>query len=62
MCDTLPKVNTAKVAAQSLAHLIERELGYHTGHIDPIALRLFIRSHWSKITTLAHTIHSESES
>lgn len=49
----------AKAAATSLARLIERQLGYVDGHIDPIALRLLLQAHWSKVSALAHTIHRE---
>jgi len=45
--------------ARSLARLIERHLGYHEGHIDPIALGLFIRAYWSRISAYAHSIHDE---
>lgn len=62
MCETPQKLNDAKQAAKDLARLIERQLGYDTGHIDPIALRLFIRSYWTRITSLAHIIHNEPES
>lgn len=50
---------TPKEQAKSLARLMERQLGYSEGHIDPIALRLFIRAYWSRVTTYAHAIHDE---
>jgi hypothetical protein len=48
---------SAKEAATDLARLIERELGYNEGRIDPIALRLFIQARWKRLAALAHTIH-----
>lgn len=50
----------AKQAAKSLARLMERQLGYSEGQIDPIALRLFIRAYWSRVSAYAHTIHDET--
>lgn len=44
-------------AGKKLARLIEKQLGYCEGHIDNIALRLFIRAYWSQISHLAHIIH-----
>jgi hypothetical protein len=41
-----------------LASLMNRELGTD---IDPRLLRLFIKHHWSKVSTLAHQIHDEGE-
>lgn len=49
--------STPKDAARELARLMERELGYIEGHIDQIALRLFIQAKWSTIAPLAHAIH-----
>ena len=46
-----------KEAATDLARLIERELDYNEGHIDPIALRLFIQNYWKRLAALAHAIH-----
>lgn len=46
-------------AAEYLARLMERQLGYAEGHIDPIALRLFIRAYWSRVSVYAHAIHDE---
>jgi hypothetical protein len=52
---------TSKDAGRDLARLMERQLGYATGHIDPIALRLFIRAYWSRVSAFAHAIHAETE-
>jgi hypothetical protein len=49
----------ARDAANGLARLIESQLGYEIGHIDPIALRLFIRAYWARVAAYAHTIHDE---
>lgn len=49
----------ARESAESLARLIERQLNYQAGHIDPIALRLFIRAYWSRVSAYAHAIHDE---
>lgn len=43
----------------SMARELEKNLGYANGHIDPVALRLFILHRWSRITVLAHAIHDE---
>ncbi len=51
----------ARDAGVALARLMERQLGYAEGHIDNIALRLFIRAHWNKVSALAHTIHEYDE-
>lgn len=48
-------------AGRDLARLMERQLGYAEGHIDPIALRLFIRAYWSRVSTYAHAIHDEAD-
>jgi hypothetical protein len=48
---------SAKEAATDLARLIERELGYNEGHIDPVTLRGFIITRWKRLAALAHTIH-----
>lgn len=53
-----PTPSDAKEAARNLARLIERQLGYVDGHIDPIALRLLLQAHWTKVSALAHTIHN----
>lgn len=49
----------AKNAGENLARLVERQLGYDEGHIDPIALRLFIRAYWTRVSSYAHAIHGE---
>lgn len=49
----------SREAGVELARLMERQLGYVEGHIDNIALRLFIRAHWTKVSSLAHAIHNE---
>ena len=51
----------AKTAATNLARLMERQLGYAEGHIDPIALRLFIRAYWNRVSTHAHIIHAQED-
>lgn len=51
----------AREAGKDLARLMERQLGYEDGYIDNIALRLFIRAHWSKVSRLAHQIHDDAE-
>jgi hypothetical protein len=48
-------------AAKSLARLMERQLGYADGHIDSVALRLFIKAYWVRVCKYAHTIHDEAE-
>lgn len=52
---------TGKEAGRDLARLMERQLGYAVGHIDPVALRLFIRAYWSRVSAFAHTIHNEAD-
>lgn len=63
MCEFAEKpvdaVAASAAAGRSLARLMERQLGYPEGHIDPIALRLFIRAYWSRVSKYAHTIHEE---
>jgi hypothetical protein len=54
-------VASAPEAARQLARLMERQLGYVEGHIDPVALRLFVRAYWSRIAPLAHAIHDEQD-
>ena len=44
----------------ALGRLMERQLGYAEGHINPIALRLLIRAYWSRVSGFAHTIHDET--
>jgi hypothetical protein len=61
-CQPPPNLNRAgKEAGRDLARLMERQLGYAHGHIDPVALRLFIRAYWSRVSAFAHTIHDEAE-
>lgn len=62
MCvNTFPHPLIAKEAARQLARLMERQLGYQEGHIDPIALRLFIRAYWNDVSKFAHIIHDEKD-
>jgi hypothetical protein len=49
-----------KRAATDLARLMERQLGYAEGHIDPIALSLFIRAYWTRVSACAHVIHEQA--
>jgi len=61
MClDRNVRAMTPNKAARELARLMERQLGYAKGHIDPIALRLFIRAYWTRVSACAHIIHNES--
>lgn len=39
---------------QTLSEALRRELGVH---IDPQALRIFIRTHWRTVSVAAHRIH-----
>jgi hypothetical protein len=48
---------SATEAATDLARLIERGMGSANGHIDPVALRIFIESYWKRLAALAHAIH-----
>jgi hypothetical protein len=48
-------------AARKLARLIEKQLNYDEGHIDSVALQLFIKAYWQRISTYAHTIHNECD-
>lgn len=57
----MPKLS-GKDAGVMLARLMERHLGYPEGHIDNIALRLFIRAYWSRVSAYAHAIHCDEES
>lgn len=50
---TTSKESKAADAAKALARLMEQDFG----HIDPIALKLFIQLKWHRVSTLAHTIH-----
>jgi hypothetical protein len=49
----------AKQSAVALARLMEKQLGYDEGHIDSVALRLFIRAYWSRVSKYAHAIHDD---
>jgi len=40
----------------TLSRLIEKETG---ASIEPKLLRLFIKAKWSRVTTLAHSIHEQ---
>ena len=61
MCGGSPDEKpTAAEAGKRLARLMEKQLGYVEGHIDSVALRLFLRAYWSKVAPLAHIIHDES--
>lgn len=51
----------SRVAARALARLMERGLSYDEGHIDPIALRLFIIAYWSRVSKYAHDIHDSEQ-
>lgn len=44
---------------EKLARLMERELGYSSGHISPVALRLFLHAYWDRVKALAHAIHDD---
>lgn len=57
LCDTSV---TPREAAKQLARLMERQLNYPEGHIDPVALQLFIKAYWSRVSGYAHTIHEDS--
>lgn len=46
-----------KEPERKLAELLARETGVS---INPQALRMFIRAHWSKVSALAHDIHGEA--
>jgi hypothetical protein len=48
---------SAREAATDLARLIEREMGYNEGRIDPLDLRMFIQRYWTRVAALAHAIH-----
>lgn len=50
---------SASEAGKKLARLMERQLGYEEGHIDNVALRLFIRAYWDRVSLFAHTIRDE---
>jgi len=61
MCTTRAFSIPADEAGRKLARLMEKQLGYPEGHIDNIALRLFIRAYWDRVASLAHIIHGEGE-
>ena len=48
----------SKRAGEDLSRLIEQKLDVK---IDPIALRLFIRAYWARVSAFAHAIHNEKE-
>jgi hypothetical protein len=48
-------------AGKSLARLMERQLNYQEGHIDNVALRLFVRAYWDRICVYAHAIHEAKD-
>ena len=52
---------SAQEDARQLARLMERQLGYTEGHIDSVALRLFIQAYWDRVSLFAHTIHAECD-
>lgn len=52
---------TGQQAGCDLARLMERQLGYVEGHIDNVALRLFIRAYWSHVSYLVQVIHDEKD-
>lgn len=47
---------TAKEAASLLTNLMNNKLDTT---IDPVAMRLFIVAHWSKVKLYAHRIHED---
>lgn len=53
--------NSPKEAAEKLARLMESQMAMQIGQIDPIALRLFIRAYWARVSSFAHTIHEEQD-
>ena len=50
-----------KHAAKMLARLVEKRLGYIEGHVDPVALALFIRADWALVAEYAHAIHNDGQ-
>lgn len=56
MCTTLDSMDPND-AAKKLARLMERGLGYSEGHMDPVALRLFVQAYWDRVSLYAHAIH-----
>ena len=61
MCNLPETKLSSKDAGRNLARLMERQLGYVEGHIDSVALRLFIRAYWGRVSSYAHTIHDANE-
>lgn len=57
MCFLSDSPIDGKTAATELARLMERQLGYAEGRIDPVALRLFLKAFWTRTSQLAHIIH-----
>ena len=53
---TSPARDSSHEAAEKLANLIEAETGVE---IEPIVLRLFIKSNWSKVSKHSHDIHDQ---
>lgn len=56
MCGN-PNVKRVK-PEQSLSELMHRELDVD---IDPVALKLFIRAYWSRVSAYAHSIHENGQ-
>lgn len=58
MCDPYRSARVAEKcqssAEKKLSDLIQRETGIN---IDPHVLRLFVKLHWARVSTLAHQIH-----
>jgi hypothetical protein len=46
-------------AARNLAILIEREMDFIHGSVDPVALQRFILTHWKRLAVFAHAIHKD---
>jgi len=61
MQDVTARKLSAREAGEKLARLMERQLDYAEGHIDNVALRLFVRAYWDRISLLAHAIHEDHE-
>lgn len=58
-CAPQPPKQSGVEAANRLACLMERQLGWSDGRIDSNALRLFILAYWSRVSAYAHVIHDE---
>jgi hypothetical protein len=54
-----PEQMSASDASRNLARLVERRMGFTNGHIDPVALRLFIVAYWKRVAAFAHAIHKD---